>query len=735
MSDLRFLSSVDVFAGLAEPDLAEIGARLVPVDLPKGAVLFREGDVASDGLFVCVEGRLAVEVGGGETPRRVATVGPGQCVGEAALLVAAPRSATVRADSDARLLRLSLEDFRRALATHRGLFAIVRGLVALRIPSLRAATSALFGEVSDDLRRDIEAELSWVRLARDEVLFREGEAGDAVYVVLQGRLQVVREPAGEPPQVVAEIGRGEPVGEMALITGEPRSSTVRASRDTDLLRLSAEGFAALLQRNPRAILPIVRTLSRRLREATVSARVEARTSTVALVPLGPQADVRRLLDPFLSELRSTRRVLVLGAAEIDAVHGAGAAQTAAADVRSLYLSEWLQAREAEHDCVVYVADPQLTKWTLRCFGQADRLLLVARAGDPPARGDAHAPWRRAGGPLASRELVLLHPDGSRPPSGTGAWLEAVDVHRHHHVRLDRPGDARRLARFVAGTAVGVVLGGGGARGFTHSGVLRALDEAGIAIDYVGGVSMGSMPAATYAMGLAHEETVRAFRRCFVDTARPTQAYTLPLVSVFNPARGERAMREMFGETRIEDLWLGYFCTASNITRGELVVQRRGVLWRAMRASGSFPGLFPPVPDEGELLVDGGLLNNLPIDVMQALCPGPIIACDVSRERELQVDPTLELAPSVGRLLAGRLGKGANGRRFPGLAPILLRSIECRDVGQRAARRRAATLYLAPPIGAFGLMEVDKLDEIVEVGYRYARDRLREGLLPALPRVS
>src|SRR5262249_48857752 len=160
------------------------------------------------------------------------------------------------------------------------------------------------------------------------------------------------------------------------------------------------------------------------------------------------------------------------------------------------------------------------------------------------------------------------------------------------------------------------------------------------VDFVGGTSMGSMPAATHALGWNDQDTVRAFREVFVDTALPTQAYTLPLLSVFSPHRGERAMRHAFGDTMIEDLWLPYFCVAANITRGALVVQRRGLLWRAMRASGSFPGLFPPVPEHGELLVDGGLLNNLPIDVMQSLCPGPVIASDVSREVELQVDPEL-----------------------------------------------------------------------------------------------
>jgi NTE family protein/lysophospholipid hydrolase len=280
----------------------------------------------------------------------------------------------------------------------------------------------------------------------------------------------------------------------------------------------------------------------------------------------------------------------------------------------------------------------------------------------------------------------------------------------------------------------MVLGGGGARGFAHVGVLRALQEAGVPIDFIGGASMGSMPGATYALGWGDEEVMRAFRKVFVETAMPTQAYTLPLLSVFSPQRGERAMQRAFGDTLIEDLWLGYFCVASNITRGTLLVQRRGLLWRAMRASGSFPGLFPPVPERGELLVDGGLLNNLPIDVMQTLCPGPVIASDVSREVELQVDPEMEISPSAGRMLWSRINPWSPRIHFPGLGPVLLRSVECRDAPQKLALRESAAWYLAPPIGRFSLTDVGRLTEIVEIGYRYTRERLPE-LPPSIPRSS
>src|SRR6185295_5148647 len=222
--------------------------------------------------------------------------------------------------------------------------------------------------------------------------------------------------------------------------------------------------------------------------------------------------------------------------------------------------------------------------------------------------------------------------------------------RHHHVRLDQPDDAFRVARFMANRAVGVVMSGGGVRAFAHASVLRALREAGVAVDFLGGVSVGTLAPATFAMGFTHDEIVKAVRDIIVAPGRPLKPYTLPVISLFSTRTGERALRAVFGDMGIEDLWINYFCVASDITRGELRVLREGPVWWATRASGAFPGLFPPVPDGGNLLVDGGLFRNLPVDVMRDLCPGPVIASDVAKERGLKVDASLIAAPGPLRFL-------------------------------------------------------------------------------------
>lgn len=701
--------------------LTDLARELDELSLAPGEILFRQGD-AAEGLFLVADGRLTVEAEAPDgSPRRIGAVGPDECVGEGALLGSGRRAATVRAESPCRLLRLSRRAFESALAGDLELGRVLGVLIAERLPGLRAITTELFGEMDDAFRAELGSALSWVSLERDAVLFRQGDPGDGLYVLIDGRLEVLHERADGRVEVVAELGRGEPVGEMALLTREARSSTVRAIRDCHLLKLSGEGFEAVVRSDPGSVLPVVRTLVRRLRETTAGVgRRPARVTTVALVPLGPDVPLGPLREALRARLARRGATVELDADRFDAEHGAGASRSPAESPRWIYFAEWLSRIEVENDSVVYVAGLEPGEWSARCLRQADRVLVVARGDSEPGLG-RFARLLGPEGTSARRELILLHESGARRPTGTAAWRAVLPGARHHHVRLDRDEDARRVARFVAGTAVGLVLGGGGARGLAHAGVQRALAEAGVPIDMVGGTSMGAMVGACIALGFGPGETLGFLRTLWLEE-RLASHYTLPLISVFSPTRGERALRRLWGETHIEDLWIEYFAAASNITRGVLQPLRSGPLWLAVRASGAFPGLLPPVPKEGELLADGGLLVNLPVDELRQLCPGPVIACDVSREVELKVDPSLTLAPSPFEALRARLRRG--GRvDFPGPGTVLRRSIESRDAQAHRRRRERADLYLKPPLDDFGIMELGRLEEIADVGYRYAKRKL------------
>lgn len=213
-----------------------------------------------------------------------------------------------------------------------------------------------------------------------------------------------------------------------------------------------------------------------------------------------------------------------------------------------------------------------------------------------------------------RTLLLVHPAATAVPSQTGEWLRLHPVSRHFHVREDRGTDLGRVARLIARKGHGLALGGGGARGFAHLGILKACEVHGMAVDCLSGTSMGAIMACQYAMGLSMEELMRLNHR-MVDV-RPFTEYTVPMISLVAGHRAERAFLETFGETTMEDLWIPCVAVSANITTSSLVVHDRGLVRRAARASSALPGILPPVVEGAHLLVDGGVVNNLPADIVR-----------------------------------------------------------------------------------------------------------------------
>ena len=289
------------------------------------------------------------------------------------------------------------------------------------------------------------------------------------------------------------------------------------------------------------------------------------------------------------------------------------------------------------------------------------------------------------------------------------------------MRRDHPEDIGRLARSVAGRGVGLVLGGGGARGFSQIGVIQALRENGIPIDFVGGASMGAIVAAACAKGWDTPTMIALGREAFVDS-RAFREYTLPFVSLLGGRRLERVTRKIFGETEIEDLWTPQFSVSCNLTASEAVVHQRGKLWKAVRASGSLPGVLAPVLDDGQLLVDGGVLDNLPGDVMSSLSGGPVVVVDVTPEEDLRA--RCETVPSAWRMFRDRFLAGED-PGMPGIVDILMRATTLNSVRVASQVKREADLYLHPAVEGYGMLEFDAIESLVEAGYEHAMRRFEE----------
>ena len=581
----------------------------------------------------------------------------------------------------------------------------------------------LFRDLDPELYDMLATELTRLYLPSGSVLFHQGDPGDAVYVVITGRLRVVyRQPDGQTV-VLGEIGRGETVGEMALLTGEPRSATVMAVRDSELARLSEDGFRALMSRKPELALHLARRLVIRLRRTMARRTVHPYIGAIAVVPVRSDVPVREWVDRLAHALAHHGRTIVLTRTRVDREIGAQVANTPL-DPPNYRLVEWLDRVERQHRFVLYVADDAPSNGARRCLRQADRVLLLY-SGDRRPEASPLDPLVTTVAQEREPDLlhtIIVHTHAKSAPTETRRYMARCPQARVFHVRMNVDADFARLARYFAGTAIGLVLSGGGARGFAHIGVIRAIQEAEIPIDAIGGVSMGAVIAAQYAMGMQPDDMVAFNRKWWVDF-QPLRDYTLPLVSLIRGRKVVYMLQQMFGDLHIEDLWIPYFCVSTNLSRARLEVHRTGPLWMWVRASISIPGIGPPLAFRGDLYVDGGVMNNLPVDIMHRFCPGPVIASDTGVRLDLQVDPDWIELPGAWDIVRARLRK-KSAVAVPTLYEILYRTATLGSTRVTEQLRALADLYLHPPVEPFGLFETNAIERLVEIGYTYARSQLR-----------
>lgn len=570
-----------------------------------------------------------------------------------------------------------------------------------------AALDRLFGALPETLRQDVLAAIRVVSLSRGELLYSQGEGGTSMHIVLTGKLDISVAASDGSQQVIASARAGESVGEMALLTQSPRAASLRAARDCILAEVPARSFEDVMRRHPQALADISRMIIRRLTRTDARAADQISARSIAMIPGGPAHQVGDFC------LRLARELL----------HHGSTLHLTAADIRRLVPSddplarnEFLEYASHRHDFLLLEGDAADEAWTRTAAGFADRIFLVApAASDPqPQSLELRVLGTRSVAEIAQTELLLLYQKGESP-TRTRRWLECRNVRQHYHVPLHGEPGMRRIARNVAQASIGVVFAGGGARGFAHLGVVRALIESGIAIDSVGGTSFGAIAATGPARGFDIESMIDEIRHVFTQE-RPLDDYTLPMVSLVHGERLDELLQKYL-DFDIEDLWLPYFAVSSNLTKNRVEVHDRGSLWRAVRASISLPAILPPVILGGDLLIDGGVLNNLPVDVMAERLRGQIIAVDLSAQQETQY--TQSGIPTGMEYLKSRLLPWRDPIEVPTLANVIMKTTTLASRREVEFAKRMAHLYLNIPLPEFDLLDWHQFHPIVDAGYQYA----------------
>jgi NTE family protein len=556
-------------------------------------------------------------------------------------------------------------------------------------------------------------------------LLGPGVVPDSAFVVMHGRLRVtdarVSEQAGR--EVFVELGRGGVAGLNLLVAQIPSAGTLSAMRDTTVLRLRREALLQCFSKHPELYV----AQARHFYETALHthAKAPAIPRIVTLLPVrGGFAldDVLRLSARALTEtfgpievVDSRRAAEILG----------GSPERGGESLRAR-MSDWIGEQEEGGRLVLLVCDREATLWTRWSLEQTDRIVVAASPGDRDAIAyvDRILASRRTRSKLLV-DILLVHPADVEVPRGTRPWVDLPYRRRHHHVRVDRLADFRRAARRLAERGVSVVLGGGGARALAHIGLLQALEEAGVPVDAIGGTSMGSVVAAAYACGRSPAEMLRLFRERVPD-GRALRDVDFPALSLFSGRKLDELLRFAFEDLDVSDAWIPCFCVSADIAGARMVVHDRGPLWEAVRASCSLPGVFPPVYVDDSLLVDGGVMDNVPIAVMEREHAGStIIACDVGAAG---IGP-IEKPRSPHRSGWSRLGDRFRGRGAESVAPNIVHVLTSatmlgsRDELHRMVDEGHADLLLVPPVQHVKVLGFEARESLYRIGYEHARQAL------------
>lgn len=536
---------------------------------------------------------------------------------------------------------------------------------------------------------------SWFALTGGETLFAEGDTADTLYLLRSGRLGVFRRDGegDRPPQFVGVIRPGEPAGEMAMLAGTEHTADLVALRDSEVLALPRDAFFEAARTEPDLMVELSRLMIQRARDRRSGGGEPSVFGFLSARPRPIRAFVER----------------IAAAIEADGFTCQVIDQSALTSA-----SEWFSRVEDAHDFVLYVAEMDEPAWAALCARQVDRVFVVgAGLMAPPNRPLPHAGVLDA---QRRTDLILLRDPRMAQPANTAVWLDAVQPGRWFQAVEGDQADAERIGRVVTGSAVGVVMSGGGARAYAHIGALKALREARVPIDFVGGSSMGAVIAAGPALNWSQEELESRIRKAFVQSD-PLSDLAFPMLAMTRAKKVDRLLEEAYGDIDLADLHRPFFAVSTNLTTGKIEVHRRGLMRRAMRASISIPGILPPVVIDGQVLVDGAVLKNLPAEVMRQMNSGPVIGVDMSEARG--VDPEMiEHPPSIWRLIA----TGA-WRRGPPIVSILMRSATLTTDADLESSRAATDLLVQPIPDGVDIRDWKGFDPGVEAGYRAMREAL------------
>jgi NTE family protein len=558
------------------------------------------------------------------------------------------------------------------------------------------STIPFLRDVGSGALRELAKSALWYCVPSGCALFEEKEPAETIWFVLSGSLTAFRQGSDGKQEFIGHIRQGEPVGEFAVIAGEPHASSVYALRDAEVLALDRPTFSRLIARHPELMANLARTVLFRSRQ---NRRKNPRSEPRVFALIGASASIHMpsRAQALVDALALLGKSVIIVDAEAQERDGA-----------------WFDKLERDHDFVFLVSETATGAWTNICRRRADRIWIFGRATSMPP----DALQIRAPSPVADFQMVdvvLVRDAGARGTIHTLDWIKAASAHRVFHWRDGVDDCVGLLVRTIATTSIGLVLGGGGARAYAHIGALRALREAGMKIDFVGGTSMGGLIGACLAIGWSDEEIERRIWNSFVRNS-PLDDFLLPVVALTGGKKVDSRLNENFGELQIENLKTPFFCVSSNLTQNTLRIHKTGPLARSLRASIALPGILPPVVWDNDVLVDGAVLDNFPVTTLRDFHRGPNIGIDVAQEHALDSEDFRHPLSFMAWVM--RFGF----KRAPPIAELLMRSATAPAQGRGTIMM--PELLILPELEGIQLRDWKAFDRAIEAGYLATKRALK-----------
>lgn len=577
----------------------------------------------------------------------------------------------------------------------------------------------IFADIERQACENLIEKLISIQLNQGDVLFEQGQPSDCLYILAKGQMIASLETAEGNHKVIGSIDVGEIVGEFGVISKQPRSLTIRAIKDSILLKLTKTQFDAFCKENTKFITRIIDLIILRSQNSLKIISQNKLYKHVAII----KGDDSLFFDIFINKLKenfSDQYDLILHS-DIE---------------KEISVSHVFSAAESLNKSIIFILDENIFSKLQSELNHIGSVYIVVDGDNENKLSDFAFNILKKHKILFTHanqfELVLLHNDSIKLASNTEHWLKQAEFTLHHHIRLNTTSDYQRLMRFMMGKVIGLVLGGGGNNGWVSLGAIKALVEAKFPIDIIGGSSVGSIAGSCYILNLDdYQKTEEVFEKLILSNENPfsLKNLTWPIISLISAQRPTQILQGVYKNILIEDLLLPFFAVTSNLSSGKEVVFRYGKLWEALRASVSMPGIAPPMVIDGELYLDGGLVNNLPVDDMRNLLgnDSTIIAVSLTNSREFNskyhFPPILPFRVGFFR----RLKLAFYEYTFPSYFNTFVHAMLLGSSTKEKANQLAADILISPDLTQFKTLAFSSKNknELIEIGYNETMQKIKE----------